>query len=433
MKSPFFLPVLLLLAAWGTLFAASPAAASPAAVTRERDILPAPLRQVRVEGLRRTREQVVIDLVPVRSGDLVTPAVLQATEEEILDSNLFAAVVVTPERPIDAPETIDLVVMVREKWTLIPLPFLISDGSSISGGLFLIESNLLGRNKQLMAAAFGGSEGFSGFFAYVDPSVLGTPWSWRLSSGTGQTDYEHRLPDGTRLREYTRRQNSFGTGIGYRFTREVRAGAGIRADIRDITSFTPGRDEDEPASGVFLEPDFTLQYDGTRPRGVLRLGPEIGTRARMVFSGSDSSDPGWEISGQASYAVPFVPSREGRARLLLSSGTGEMGPADKRGISARDGFRTLPYQKTVADQWTSTALFLELPVISRSWGALVLSHYWEGGLFDDPAHSTQYFGGPGGGFRVFLREVAIPALGLDVAYNLVDPALVFSFSLGARM
>lgn len=436
MKKALLLAILPLLLP-GVLRPAPGAAASPG-----EDLLPAPLRSVQVEGLRRTREKVVMDLLPVRPGELVTPAALLETQEEILDSNLFAEVAVTPVRPIEAPETIDLLVVVREKWTLIPLPFLVSDGSSVSGGLFLIESNLLGRNKQLITAAFAGGEGFSGFFLYMDPSILGSPWSWRLTSGTGRTDYVHQLPDGSRLRRYTRQQHSFGTGIGYRFNREVRAGAGVRVDLRDISSFTPGLDEAEPAGGVFFEPEITAQYDGTRPRGVLRLGPEIGTRFRMVFGEADAdadaeadtdTGPGWEISGQASYSVPFIPAMEGRARVLISSGTGEMAPADKRGISARDGFRTLPYQRTVADRWNSAALFLELPVLSRSWGAVVLSHYWEGGAFDDPAHSRQHFGGPGGGFRVFLREVAIPAVGLDVAYNMIDPSVVFSFSLGARM
>lgn len=401
---------------------------------------PAPLREIRVEGLRRTREQVVLDLVPVRPGELVTARSVVETEEEIIDSNLFAEVAVVPERPRDAPETLDLVVTVREKWTLIPLPFFLTDGSSVSGGFFLIESNLLGRNKQLITALFGGGDGISGFFAYVDPSVLGTPWNWRLSSGLGRNDSDHVLPDGTQVRSYTQQTASFGTGLGYRFTREIRAGAGVRVELRDTEDFDPGLDPAEPAGGTFVEPDVTVQYDGTRPRGVLRLGPEVRSRGRMVFGGDENEstapshrDPGWEVSAQAGYSVPFISAREGRARFLVSGGTGEMSPDDKQGISARDGFRTLPYQRTVADQWASGAAFLEVPVLDRSWGALVLSHYWEGGAFDDSAHDPVFFGGPGGGFRVFLREVAIPAVGLDLAYNLVDPSFVFSFTIGARM
>jgi hypothetical protein len=103
------------------------------------------------------------------------------------------------------------------------------------------------------------------------------------------------------------------------------------------------------------------------------------------------------------------------------------------GVSARDGFRTLPYQAATADRWVSGAAFYDLPVISADWGALVLSHYWEVGTYETEILSPQPFYGPGGGFRVYIRQVAIPAVGLDVAYNLADPAWVFSFTVGAQM
>lgn len=394
---------------------------------------PVRLRAVEVEGLRRTREQVVLDLIGLESGDLLTDETVRAAEEELIDSEIFADVTITPVRPENAPESVDLLITVREKWTLIPIPFFTTDGNTAGGGIILIESNLLGRNKQLITAAFGGSSGFSGFFAYADPSVFGSPWSGRVSAGTGRTDEVHLLPDGTEIRRYTMQRINAGGGIGYRFTRELRAGADIRVSTREISDFEGNLDATPPPEGTFLEPALSLGYDATRPRGVLRLGPEIEGAARIVSGGNENTDTGWEVSGNASLAVPFIRAQEGRIRLIVTGGTGQMAPADKRAISARDVFRSLPYQRTVAERWAGTAIFADVPLLRRSWGAFVLSHYWEGGTFDDSSHKQQFYGGPGGGFRIFLREIAIPAVGLDLAYNMFDPGIVFSFALGARM
>jgi hypothetical protein len=92
-----------------------------------------------------------------------------------------------------------------------------------------------------------------------------------------------------------------------------------------------------------------------------------------------------------------------------------------------------PYNAVTADRWGSGAVLYDLPVLSGGWGALVISHYWEAGAYTNDEVDPRLFWGPGGGFRVYLRQVAIPALGLDLAYNVPDGGLVFSFTLGAQM
>jgi hypothetical protein len=400
------------------------------------------LGKIHVEGNRRTREGVILDLVEIEEGDPVTAALVQEITEEIIDSDIFAEVRVTlsvaaastSEQELPATQRrIDLNIEVREKWTLIPIPFFSTDGDSFNGGLIVIESNLLGRNKQLITAAFGGSGGFSGFFAFVDPSIAGSRWRGRLSAGTRRDDTVHALPDGTTIREYQIQETNFSTGIGYRFSRDIGGDAGVRVAIRDISSFEGGVDPDRPASGTVIEPNIRLGYDSTRPRGVLRLGPELSGSARLATGEGAGDDLGWEVTAQSGLGVPFARTLQGRLRFLASGGYGEMPATARTSIAGRDGYRTLPQQQTVADRWGSVAAYVELPVVRRSWGALVLSHYWEGGLFDDDVHDQTFFGGPGGGFRVFLQEVAIPAVGLDFAYNMVDPGVVFSFTVGARM
>ncbi|SIQ06692.1 Surface antigen variable number repeat-containing protein [Alkalispirochaeta americana] len=406
------------------------------------------LEEIILEGLRKTREAVVLQEIPLERGDPLTARTLTDLEEILLDTGIFSEVTLTtrpaPGEPSPAtaapsgtdPARVDLVITLREKVTLVPIPFFATDGSAATGGLILLESNLLGLNKQLITVAIAGTEGFNGILIYTDPSIAGSNWFGSLTTGMMETEEDHRLPDDTRLRDYTLREQHLSGRLGYRFTRDIRAGAGLRLTDRDISSFRGRKNTQPPEEGLFVVPSVFLDYNATRPRGVLRLGPKASLEASLVTGenhSGDIDDLGWETSAKAELALPLLPSRGGRLRLLLSGGIGDMPLGEQAEVSARDGYRTLPYQKTVADEWAGTAIFAEVPLLNRSWGAFVLSHYWEAGTFDASGHSRQYFAGPGGGFRVYLREVAIPAMGFDVAANLVDPDVVFSFTIGAQM
>lgn len=393
------------------------------------------IADIQVEGLRRTRDTVILDLLDVRPGDVILAGELSGVMEQILQDilreEIFAGVELRLEETEGTGEEqeIILVVEAREKWTLIPLPFFATDGSSFQGGLILLESNLLGRNKQLITAAFARDTGFSGFVAYADPSIRGTRWTWRTSAGTGQAERKHVLPDGTVLRRYTANDTTFGLGGGYRFSRSLQAGVNGRVGFRQVEQFDLSlADPTMPDTGTRFETGVTMRYDGTERRSALRTGPLATIQGGVAFPESGAT---WSIESRGEYSLGVL--GRNRLRLLADGGIGTNGVADQTVLSVRDGFRTLPYQNVVAQQWAAGALYADVPFLVFSWGSLVLSHYWEGGVFDAPAHEPVLYGGPGAAFRVLLAEVAIPALGIDVAWNLVDPGVVFSFSIGMQM
>jgi hypothetical protein len=121
-----------------------------------------PVQTITIEGLRKTREPVVRDLIPAAVGDTFTTATVQSVTDALVDSDLFAEVVVSA---IPVEDGAELVVTVDEKWTIVPIPFVSTNGSSFDGGLILLESNLFGRNKQLISAGFAGSGGRPRFFS----------------------------------------------------------------------------------------------------------------------------------------------------------------------------------------------------------------------------------------------------------------------------
>lgn len=381
---------------------------------------------ISIEGLQRTRERTVLDILPVTVGDEVNDASLELIRNELIDSGIFAEAEARIDPIPGTPDEGALVITLDEKWTLVPVPFFSTNGETSSGGLILIESNLLGRNKQLISAGTIGTDGFGGFLLFVDPSVRGSRWNISTNVATGRDDTEALLTDGTLVRRYEFDRNALGIGIGYKVHPDVNVRAGLGLSSIRLIDYEAGLDQSEPDDSVYLEPELRIEYDGTVPLDVLRRGPEAETAFRYV-----TEENGWELRGMARYNLGIAGYQ--RLRLMAAGGTGAMPTLAETDISSRDGFRTVPYQATRADNWGSGAVAYDLPVLRGGWGALVLSHYWEAGSWDADAHDRQYFYGPGAAFRVYIRQVAIPALGIDYAYNLESSDFVFSLTVGARM
>ena len=64
----------------------------------------------------------------------------------ILNAKIFAKVQVAVNKPL-----IDVVL--EERWTLLPLPYVYSNGDDYSSGLFILESNLFGLGKKELEVA----------------------------------------------------------------------------------------------------------------------------------------------------------------------------------------------------------------------------------------------------------------------------------------
>jgi hypothetical protein len=63
----------------------------------------------------------------------------------------------------------------------------------------------------------------------------------------------------------------------------------------------------------------------------------------------------------------------------------------------------------------------------------MISPYFEVGRYENDLIPPRPFYGPGLGSRVCLRKIAIPAMGVDVAYNLYDAFWSFSITVGVQM
>ncbi len=376
-----------------------------------------------ITGLKRTQERVVRSIINVNEGSAITAEELDRIEQDLMKSGIFSSVALELDYQRETDST-DLIVRLTEKWTLIPVPYFASDGTSLSGGLFLIESNLLGFNTFLLSALYGGTDsGLRGLMVFNNPSLGGSSWSLSAVGGFGTTSVENRLADGTLIRAYDTEYLHTGIGLGYLWNSWFQTEAMVRVRSWQPSSFTAGVDTVALGDLLYAEPSLTMHYDRTRLSHVLLVGTAASASARVLVPHG-----GWELSGEVSWGIRTLSDH--RLQLLASGGYGDMPTIAESSIDARDGYRTLPFQKTTADTWASGSVRYDIPLFHGSWGTPVLTPYWETGVFSTELIDRQVFYGPGIGFRVYLKQIALPAMGVDLAYNIPDAFWSFSITVG---
>ncbi|MFO7850224.1 MAG: BamA/TamA family outer membrane protein [Spirochaetia bacterium] len=387
---------------------------------------------IEVRGNERSLDSTVLRISELEVGDIVREENVSGALLKLEKSDLFSEVAIHVEPESSEADSVCLVIYAEDKWTFIPVPFFMSDGESSMGGLVVVESNLFGTGKQIVTGGMAGSDGLFGFAAFVDPSFLQSSWRLNSSFNGGRRVNEIHTPDNKKALSFT--DNTVGASLGftYRFTDTLSAGFKTtmeQHEISDIQSPSDSMEEKSLREGIgesVLEISLLFNYDGTVPYGSLQQGFMFLSEASYVY---EYHSP--VVDGRLIFNIPSF--ADGRVRLLALGGYGERPLVSEKPISGQDGFRTLPFGKVSADDYWSLAAAYEWPVYTQSWGSLVFTTIFEHGWYRSSEVGDFFFSGPGAGFRIYLQRIAIPALGLNVAYNLREERTVFSVAIGMQM
>jgi hypothetical protein len=124
---------------------------------------------------RRTRERVIRRALTVRPGDPFDVLAYEDAERAIRDPNVFSVVTVVPTRA-DDPECVDVLVAVRDIWSLRAGFSIVSNGSAVSSlYLGITENNFLGTADALSFGVDRGPGSTTIGPAYLSQHFAGSP------------------------------------------------------------------------------------------------------------------------------------------------------------------------------------------------------------------------------------------------------------------
>jgi len=106
-------------------------------------------------------------------------------------------------------------------------------------------------------------------------------------------------------------------------------------------------------------------------------------------------------------------------------------PAQKQfRLGGFPGTLTLPMGRIAAEEYLSSTAVYNIPLWRFPGGTLSLKGFYEGGIYSSDLIDQTLFHGPGTGIEIFINNLAIPAIQMNISWNLETGRYQFSAGIG---
>jgi outer membrane protein assembly factor BamA len=382
------------------------------------------LRAIEVQGNTRTDREVVIHALGVQPGDRIDDELLPALRQRVLNLRLFQEVEVTKRSSEDG---LVLSVGVKERWTLIPIPIVGASAGAAQVGLAVIETNLLGRRKLLAVSGVYSSRGQSGYVYYRDPSLLRSRAILAIE-GVAENKVREKADGFDVVLAWRDRRVDASLRPGVQLTPRLSVRAGPFAVFRE--SLAEDGYPAPPPAGTDFGVAADLEYEGQDYRDWFNAGPLVQARVRRSLPALGSDRGFTQSSAQVVWSLP-VTRRHAAAAAVAGFLAGGDPVLDAFTLGGRPGSRGVLAEGLWAERAVTATVDYQVPVWRPGWGTLAAIGFVDAGVATWAGERTRWVA-PGGGVRLYVRNVALPALGFDLAWSTAGDALAPSFFLGFR-
>jgi outer membrane protein assembly factor BamA len=416
---------------------------------------PRPIAGFRVrpfaDGHTKVAERTLGYILHEHLGDPVSSADLPRLQRDLISSDLFERGTVALE---PASDGVLVVATVDDKlsWIIGPTAYLLSTQKAV--GVGFVENDLGGHDQKVILYGQIGTQQSIVFATFLDPAVHGTKWTYRVDLYGEQREIdEYANPsqnetDQTIARATDQTFLDAGALVGYTFRWWAIASLRLRG------AYVYFRNPHDPTTGAAaISPekdgwDVTAQARLTLDHRFHRFGVTWGPYLDMLV---EPSVPGLDSYGygnsllRAYYSWELFPEQELEVRSINSLGwrtpfhedNAMGGASDLRGYLT-DQFRgdlnvvfRAEYSVPMFQWWMfkfralgfydwgyATFVFPRAAGVDRSY----LPGQLDRGFIRDDI---------GAGFRVYVKSVVLPLLGVDVAYGIAakSPEIVLELGL----
>ena len=320
-----------------------------------------------------------------------------------------------------------LAVAVREKWTIFPVPVMAADSGGFSGGLAFFDANAFGLNDKFFLAGFYHADGWIASLGYIYTSRGGLAPGWSGIAAFSRAERHDRDQNNVILRRFEFDTISIFGGLNFPLLKDsdlLSASALFSFNdkkIRNPENSLYGPDEDLRIFGAGGE--FAVRKNTWDGYLLSQEAASIRYSYRTSFSGlsfqsvqfrglwEKSLIPGFRLNLRT--GLVFEPD----APVLFESSPN----AAQVAILPRD---------FSARNYAGLSAGLEKHLLSASAGTLTVAAAYQFVHSQGSILGDSFDHGCVGMLSFYLRRLAIPAVGLGVAYNVNRNYLQGSFSLG---
>jgi len=380
--------------------------------------------EISVNGLKRTTEKTLMYWLEIAPGSLVSEYDVTNINKRIEDKKIFAL-----EKTIEffpADKNAIMIITVAEKFSLFAVPFFNSiDGDNMYGGAAL-DSNFWGYGSTLLAVGAFSKKDITTFVLLKQDEMFHNEYAGQIMVNYRTSEIEMTdIYENPAYYESKHKTITLAGMIGKKFL-DKKLTLGPDLEWQKIT-----KDKDEPGNlefnANFLFPGLRINYDNTDQNFLFRDGFKAESLTSRVFSLENNYDDFFRSATKLSYSRTY--NSKINFALKSSFGLFDRPAVSEEGLSTFHGSKSLPNNCVYADDWINGAIILEHTLISKHKLNPTLSYYYEGGYYNNDGLNEKYHG-VGSELKVYFDKIAIPAIGIGVAYNFSNENTIMTFSFG---
>jgi hypothetical protein len=383
-----------------------------------------PVTEIIIKGLRKTSRDILLRETGIEPGAPLSAFDPHLFINRMKKKNIFTEIEINYIRG-ESGAIIEIIV--EEKWTLIPLPIFSSNRHGTSYGFYLMESNFLGYGKFLFAGGTASSESGNAMIGYIDPSIAGSRFRGSLFLSFKNEVYQNADMDYVLYREYKAQKRTARLDLGYGFTEKIRLFASGGFEQGEVDR---GYDEslDAPDNEKAWLAGGIARYEHLVHYEYLFYGPKIELNCFRHIAAADEYSEYTTAGYKFDYSFRLIGYN--RFSIASNGGKGSRPEIFEETVGGRPGGRTLPADVITADSYINSTVTYEYPFMRYRWGAVTLLAFWEHGWYENDSTGGEAYYGPGAGMMVYLKRLALPAMGFNAARNLSTDTTEYSFTVG---
>jgi hypothetical protein len=394
----------------------------PAVLLSANDVF---ISEISLSGLKRTKEDVVYKILePLEVGSRFTAETEQIIVQKLRETGIFVPDIGIKTDIIDNEAFISI--EISDRWTFIPIPiFTISGESEWNAGVLAIENNFLGFYKTLGLGFFYGSGGWTLISFYSDPLFFQKDIKFTAAFAAGYDQIEDLDVYGTTIREYEADKVGASLELEFPLTETF----SLSGEVEYDSSFL----RDESAESSDFSDMNTLGVNGT----ILweNIFYDIPYEKGVSLSLSPSWNFGFQETGdffavEGNFFAAFSPWLNHLLEFDVLGGWGDLPVQKQFRLGGMTGTRILPMGGIAADEYLTSAILYNIPLWSFKGGTISSKIFYEAGYYKSDLTERTFFHGPGMGLEFFINNLAIPAVGINLGWNLETEEMQFSAGIG---
>lgn len=391
---------------------------------------------IRVNGLKRTREKVVqnllADVLNARSDSLDRSGITA----RLLETGIFENIKLDVVPGVDGAV---LSVSVDEKWSVIPVPVFVASSDGLTAGGAIIDANAFGLNDKLFLVGLMLPGGWMASGAWVDTPASRRGAGWTVSLFVSSRD--ERVADETDndIARFHTEAAAAALALKFPLPQKIQGRLPISASAAAAWKTRRASDADKdpletPGSASAAAAQLNLSSSSSAWDGVFVISRSADLEYSYNFGIGSSS---WgEARASAELQRSIIPGLKGVAKGTVSGQFGENDVFRKKSDEIPVSILPPAY---AADALAGFSAGLEARALQLPAAVVSVLAAWQcastgtGAGTSALAETLRFDHGVASGIRLYISKVAIPAMDIGASYNLTTGFYRMSFGIGMRM